>query len=162
MKHYIKDSNSTLENQSILIMDNHKSHLSIESLDLANASDVIVLTLLPHISAKMQLLDVSTFEPFKKLLSCCHGFMVDAKNLYICIYKYMPRISENGNGVPFDRYKFNDVDSLPRPNAGVQYDALPVEENQDAEVFHKYPDRMNLAASTSTCSSENCQILTPD
>lgn len=65
MEHFIKHSHSTPDNPSILIMDNHESHLSIEALDLAKKSGVTVLTLHPHTSARMQPLDVGVFGPFK-------------------------------------------------------------------------------------------------
>lgn len=65
IQHFIKHTNSTPENPSILIMDNHESHLSIEALNLAKAAGVNILTLPPHTSAKLQPLDVGIFGPFK-------------------------------------------------------------------------------------------------
>lgn len=65
IEHFIKHSHSTPDNPSILIMDNHESHLSIEALDLAKKSGVTVITLHPHTSAKMQPLDIGIFGPFK-------------------------------------------------------------------------------------------------
>lgn len=64
MEHFIKYSHSTPETPSILIMNNHESH-SIEALDLVKKSGVIILTLHPHRSARMQPLDVEIFGPFK-------------------------------------------------------------------------------------------------
>lgn len=181
MKHYIKHSNSSLENQSILIMDNHESHLSIESLDLAKASGVIVLTLHPHTSAKMQPLDVSIFGPFKNYYhAAMDSWLMRNPGQPITIYDVGQFIGlafeksmtpsnirqgfEKTGIVPFDRHKFNDEDFLPstvtdRPNADVQYAELSVEENQPAEVPLERPNEINVA---STNSSENCQILTPD
>ncbi|CAH2100754.1 unnamed protein product [Euphydryas editha] len=45
MKHFIKHTSSSMENPSLLIMDNHESHLSIEALDLAKENGVTILTL---------------------------------------------------------------------------------------------------------------------
>lgn len=50
MQHFIKHSYSSKDNPSLLICDNHKSHLSIEVLDLAKDSGVTILTLPPHSS----------------------------------------------------------------------------------------------------------------
>ncbi|XP_055904276.1 uncharacterized protein LOC129940069 [Eupeodes corollae] len=66
MKHFIKNTNSSITNPSLLIMDNHESHLAIEAHDLAKASGVTILTFHPHTTSKMQPLDVGVFGPFKK------------------------------------------------------------------------------------------------
>lgn len=65
MKHFIKHSGSSIDNPTILIMDNHESHLTIESLNLAKSNGVIIVTLPPHCSNKLQPLDVSCYAPFK-------------------------------------------------------------------------------------------------
>lgn len=48
MEHFIKYSSSYYANPSILIMDNHESRLSMETLDLAKSNGVTILTLPPH------------------------------------------------------------------------------------------------------------------
>ncbi|XP_072392183.1 uncharacterized protein [Diabrotica undecimpunctata] len=65
MKHFIKFSNSSIENLSILIYDNHESHVTYQVVQLAKDNGVIILTLPPHCSNKLQPLDVSIFSPFK-------------------------------------------------------------------------------------------------
>ncbi|XP_072389336.1 uncharacterized protein [Diabrotica undecimpunctata] len=65
MEHFIKYSSSSCNNPSLLIMDNHESHLSMETLDLAKSNGVTILTLPPHCSNKMQSLDVAVFSSFK-------------------------------------------------------------------------------------------------
>ncbi|XP_022204364.2 uncharacterized protein LOC111060980 [Nilaparvata lugens] len=65
MKHFIKHSGSTMENPTILICDNHESHLTIETIDLAKQNGVIIVTLPPHCSNKLQPLDISVYQPFK-------------------------------------------------------------------------------------------------
>jgi len=49
----------------VLIMDNHESHSSLAAIDIARASGVVILTLPPHTSNKMQLLDHSIYAPMK-------------------------------------------------------------------------------------------------
>lgn len=58
MKHFIKHSSASKDNQALLIMDNHESHLSLEAIELAKSSGVTILTLHPHTTAKLQPLDV--------------------------------------------------------------------------------------------------------
>ena len=65
MEHFVKYSGSSLENPSLLIMDNHESHLSYEAVEYAKVNGVVILTIPPHTSNKLQPLDVSVFGPFK-------------------------------------------------------------------------------------------------
>lgn len=46
-------------------MDNHESHISVPAIRLAKENGVILVTLHPHTSNKMQPLDKSVFGPFK-------------------------------------------------------------------------------------------------
>ena len=73
MKHFIKYSNSSKENPSFLIYDNHESHLSIRVLNLAKDNGVTILTFPPHSTNKMQPLDVGVFKAF----STCYNASVD-------------------------------------------------------------------------------------
>lgn len=68
--HFIKRTSSAIDNPSLLVMDNHESHLSIEALDLAKANGVTIITLHPHTTAKMQPLDVGINSPFKVFYNC--------------------------------------------------------------------------------------------
>lgn len=50
IKHFIHFSYSTKDNPSLLIYDNHESHISLEVFELAKANGVHILTLPPHSS----------------------------------------------------------------------------------------------------------------
>lgn len=65
LNHFIKFTNSSKQNPTLLIMDNHESHISINCIDLAKENGVTILTLPPHCSNRMQPLDVSIYGPFK-------------------------------------------------------------------------------------------------
>ncbi|KAK9681274.1 DDE superfamily endonuclease [Popillia japonica] len=65
MRHFISHSNSSKDNPSVLIYDNHESHLTIETLNLAKDNGVTIVTLPPHCSNKLQPLDVSVFYSFR-------------------------------------------------------------------------------------------------
>ena len=79
MMHFIKCTSSSKENPSLLIYDNHESHLSLPVLDMAKENGVTILTLHPHCSHKMQPLDVSIFGPFKTYYSAAMDSMMMAK-----------------------------------------------------------------------------------
>ncbi|XP_047139075.1 uncharacterized protein LOC124814990 [Hydra vulgaris] len=63
MKHFVKHTRSSKENPSILLLDNHESHISIPTIQLAKYNGITMVTFHPHTSHKMQPLD--GFSPFK-------------------------------------------------------------------------------------------------
>ena len=65
-KHFLKHAKPTTDEPMMLLLDNHKTHLSIEFIDLAKENGVTVVTFPPHTSHKMQPLDVSVYGPFKR------------------------------------------------------------------------------------------------
>ena len=48
-----------------MIMDNHESHLSIAAIGKARKLGIVLLTIPPNTSHKLQPLDVSVYGPFK-------------------------------------------------------------------------------------------------
>lgn len=130
IKHFIKYTNSSPENPSILILDNHESHLSIAALDLAKASGVHVLTLHLHTSGKLQPLDVGIFGPFKIFYNAAIeswmlrnpgkpvtiydiGELVGTAYLKVMTPFYITSAFKKYGIFPFDRFVFNDDDLLP-------------------------------------------------
>lgn len=67
MAHFIRCTHSSMDNPSLLIMDNHEAHLSKEALDLAKSSGILILH--HRTTSKMQPLDVGVFVPFKKIFN---------------------------------------------------------------------------------------------
>lgn len=65
LDHFMEHINSSKENPSLIIYDNHESHISVEITDKARDNGDTILTLPPHCSNKMHTLDVSVFGPFK-------------------------------------------------------------------------------------------------
>ncbi len=77
VKHFIKLSNSSQKNPSILILDNHKTHTMIEAGKLTKENGVHLLTLLPHTSGKIQPFDVGVLSSFK----AAYNLTVDSRLL---------------------------------------------------------------------------------
>ena len=69
LEHFIQHVRPTPEAPVLLLLDNHTSHLSVEALDLAKNSGVVMLSFPPHCSHRLQPLDRSVFGPFKKSFS---------------------------------------------------------------------------------------------
>ena len=65
LAHFQKHANCSLGNKHLLILDNHDSHVNIEVIDFARANGLVLLTLPPHTSHKLQPLDRSVFGPLK-------------------------------------------------------------------------------------------------
>ncbi|XP_076805070.1 uncharacterized protein LOC143448972 [Clavelina lepadiformis] len=69
IKYFIQDAKPSQEERVLLILDGHKSHThNIEALELASKSGVIMLSLPPHSSHRMQPLDLTFFETTEDLL----------------------------------------------------------------------------------------------
>ncbi|CAH2108862.1 unnamed protein product [Euphydryas editha] len=148
MKHFIKHTSSSMENPSLLIMDNHESHLSIEALDLAKENGVTILTLHPHTSAKLQPLDVGIYSPFKSYYNAAmESWLLKNPGKPVTIYDIAELIgiaftramtptniinSFKKTGIyPFDRDIFTEEDFLPstvtdRPNPNTIQNPLDV------------------------------------
>lgn len=66
MNHFIQHVKCSPDDPVLLLLDNHKSHVSVECLDLAKKSGVIKLSFPPHCSHKLQPLDRSVYGPLKR------------------------------------------------------------------------------------------------
>ncbi|KAF2890041.1 hypothetical protein ILUMI_16132, partial [Ignelater luminosus] len=87
LKHFFEHERPTVANPKLIIMDNHESHLNIEALDFTKENGIILLTLPPHCSHKLQPLDVAVFRSFKKFYSAaCDTWMINNPGKPITIY----------------------------------------------------------------------------
>lgn len=64
-EHLVEISRCSVDNKILLILDNHESHCDIRVLNYCKQNGVVLLTLPPHCSHKLQPLDVACFGPFK-------------------------------------------------------------------------------------------------
>ncbi len=55
----------TPEHKALLILDNHEAHRSIKVIEYARDHNIVILSLPPHTSHRVQPLDVSVFSSFK-------------------------------------------------------------------------------------------------
>ncbi|XP_047537873.1 MFS-type transporter clz9-like [Vanessa atalanta] len=75
--HHFKDfSHPSTEDPVLLLLDNHTSHVSLDAVKFARENNIVMLTLPPHGSHKLQPLDRSFFSPLKgKYAIECDKFM---------------------------------------------------------------------------------------
>lgn len=66
LNHFIKYVRCSKENMVLLVLDNHDSHISIASLNLAKDNGIVLLTFPPHTSHKLQPLDRTVYGPLKR------------------------------------------------------------------------------------------------
>ena len=68
LKHLKEKTNCSLDNKVLVIIDNARVHKSCSAIEYCKANGIVVLTLPPHTTDKMQPLDVSIYGPFKTAL----------------------------------------------------------------------------------------------
>nr|CAI5839589.1 unnamed protein product [Callosobruchus analis] len=87
MKHLIQMNSSTKDNPTLIITDNHESHLAPAVLNIAKEIGVILLTIPPHTSNKLQALDVAAFGPFQNFyIAAADSLMVRHPGQTLSIY----------------------------------------------------------------------------
>lgn len=88
INHFIKHSRHSKDFPLILILDNHDSHISFESLELCKKNNIHVITLPPHTSSKTQPLDRSVFGPMKSVYNnACDSWMMKNVGTPLTIYQ---------------------------------------------------------------------------
>ena len=113
-----------------MILDNHKSYISLHAIDLARANRVIMLTIPPHTSHRLQPLDKSIYGPFKSSYSrAMDGWLRSNPGKTVKIYEIPSLVTEiqlsamtprnmlsrfQSTGIfPFNRDLFTDTEFFP-------------------------------------------------
>ncbi|XP_071579330.1 uncharacterized protein [Temnothorax nylanderi] len=65
LEHFQKYAHASVEKKVLLILDNHESHVTVNSLDFCKQNGIILLTLPPHTSNKLQPLDRTVYKSLK-------------------------------------------------------------------------------------------------
>jgi hypothetical protein len=129
MQHFIDKSGASISNPVLLIIDNAECHMSVEAIDLAKRNGVIMLTLPPHSSNKLQPLDRTVFSSFKKYYSEALINVLARTGQPLSIYEvaecvaYAHDLAFTAKNIkkgfqlcgifPFDKNVFNEAEFLP-------------------------------------------------
>lgn len=65
LKHFVSHVQPTIDKKALIVMDNHATHVNLQVVEYARKNHIIILTLPPHCSHRMQPLDVAVYGPFK-------------------------------------------------------------------------------------------------
>lgn len=88
MKHFIKFVKPTAEKPCLILMDNHKTHITLEVVMLARQNNIIILTFPPHCSHRLQPADVCVFGPFKiRYKAAMNAWMLSHPGKTVTIYE---------------------------------------------------------------------------
>lgn len=69
LNHFVKQTKVSPDKKVLLLLDNHSSHLSVKAITYCKENGIVLLSLPPHCSHKLQPLDCSVYGPFKKLIN---------------------------------------------------------------------------------------------
>lgn len=81
LKHFIKIIKASKENPVLLVIDNHTSHITLEAYSIFKENGIVVVSLPPHTSHKLQPLDVTVYSPLKAAFNRECDLFIKGKNL---------------------------------------------------------------------------------
>jgi hypothetical protein len=141
--HFSKHTNSAIANPVLLIMDNHLTHTTLKAFDFCKENGIVVVSLPPHTSHRMQPLDVSFYGPLKSAYNQeCGVFLKmnsyekilqdNVASLFTKAYGRVATIEKAVKGFqstgifPFDKNIFPDEDfAPPNENAPIPGNVTP-------------------------------------
>ncbi|KAJ8910110.1 hypothetical protein NQ315_013249 [Exocentrus adspersus] len=88
LQHFISHTKPTPKSPVLLLMDNLEAHVSYDSVTTAKKNNVILLTLPPHTSHRLQPLDRCVYGPLKKYYNDeCRSWLLTNPGKRISIYE---------------------------------------------------------------------------
>ena len=182
LKHFITHMNVSKDNPAIIVMDNHESHVTLETIDTARENGLIILSFPPHCSHRMQPLDVSIYGPFKRYYNTvCTDWMLSHPGRALTIYDiaflsgqayykaFIPANITAGfrkTGIyPVNREVFTDDLLLPSAPTDRENDPQPSTSTEaptpkSLDDLRPYPKAAPRKETTQRCKARKSAILT--
>lgn len=171
LQHFISYAKPTRENPILLIIDNHKSHTTLAAYNLCKENGIIVVTLPPHTSHRLQPLDITFYSSLKAAFNKeCDNFLrmhphekitpYDIAAIFRNAYVKVANIEKGVSGFatagiyPLDPEKFKE-DFAVRSDVeqGLPIledtDAVDVESGKQAQIPIEEDEDQNLATQNS-------------
>ncbi|KAJ8886669.1 hypothetical protein PR048_012881 [Dryococelus australis] len=137
LEHFVSVTKSSVQDPALLILDNHPNHSSLLAYEYAKEHGVVMISLPPHASRKLQPLDVSFFSQLKQGYSeQWYSFMWqhpyekievgDIPKLFKSCYEKYASIGNTSSGFsrkrnyPFNTDIFSDIDFAVADNLVLQ------------------------------------------
>ena len=159
LKHFQSQTRCSKDHPVLLILDNHESHIALDAIDFAKENGIVLLTIPPHTSHKLQPLDVSCFKPFKTAYNkAMDNWLRSHPGKTVTIYD-IPELVKVAHEVaftpsnvtkgfqstgifPFNSQIFGDVDFMPSSVSDRPLNA----------IFDEVADRYDLSSATTAPS----------
>ena len=87
MKHFVSHVRLSNKDKVLLLLDNHHSHVTLETIDYDKEHGIVLLSFPPHCSHKLQPLDRAVYGTFKRYYySSCDCWMKENRGKIMTIY----------------------------------------------------------------------------
>lgn len=138
LKHFQSKVCSSIENPILLILDNHCSHISLPIYEFCKNHGIVMVSIPPHTSHKLQPLDLTLFGPLKNAYSKqCNLFLkrkimdgekenkltpYDIAEVFKLAYEQVANVEKGVSGFlaagicPLNSEKFDENDFAPAEN----------------------------------------------
>jgi hypothetical protein len=141
--HFSKHTNSAIANPVLLSMDNHLTHTTLKVFDFCKENGIVVVSLPPHTSHRMQPLGVTFYGPLKSAYNQEYGVFLkinsykqnlqdNLASLFTTAYSRVAAIEKAVKGFqstgifPFYKNIFHDEDfSPPNEDASIPGNVTP-------------------------------------
>ena len=88
LRHFVDHTRPSESRKILLIMDNHPSHCTVDAIEMARNNNIILLTIPPHSSHKLQPLDKTFFSALKSSYAKqCTNFLINNPGKRITQYE---------------------------------------------------------------------------
>ncbi|XP_047118526.1 MFS-type transporter clz9-like [Schistocerca piceifrons] len=157
LQHFKKLSNASQTHKVLLLLDNHSSHIHINTLDFFKENGITLLSFPPHCSHKLQPLDRSVFRPSKKAITtACDGWMRSHPGKTKTIYD-IPGIIKTAMPLAFTQ---SNIQAGFCKTGIYPYNRNVFQETDFASSF--VTDRANPDTEKNTCATPSLEMHTPN
>lgn len=167
LNHFKDFVKPTQEKPVLLILDNHNSHATLEAYNFCKKNNIIMLSLPPHSSHRMQPLDVTFFGPLKGAYHKECDLFIKSHNLqkitpyeiaglfnkaYIKVASVEKGISGfQATGIfPMNPGKFTDEDFIDFDDTLVEESAIPINQVVERQDIEEAIPSTSFASPTTT------------
>ena len=87
IKHFVLHVRPSNKDKVLLLLDNHHSHVTLETIDYAKEHGIVLLSFPPHCSHKLQPLDRAVYGPFQRYYNSAYDcWMKENRGKTMAIY----------------------------------------------------------------------------